>query len=242
MAWDIDLLVHEIQESFGARFPPGFDLAQDAPTVGECYELLLEHLGPDRLTTGGVHGRSDAARASLAAVRQALGDVYDVPSAACRRRTPLRLLLPATATWEFWRWGRLSRQLGVTLPPLPGRLAFLLLAGSLAGYVAITVSTRFAPSPEWEAVRQLLLLGASLGVLGLLLVMLLFVLPRGVRTVGDLVDRVLWEAYRRLPRNRQQLTRTEVWWALVGMIADHVHTPRDQIHPDTRFVEDLGCA
>jgi acyl carrier protein len=245
-------IVMDAEESFGISLPDA--RVSEIRTVGELHECIVDVLGQDQDETalrpivlerlGGALSACERSNDSVPLLRRSsAGGKIDADA-------PLSSLFPFSA--RRVTWVQFEKALGLPLPPLerPRLLRAMLLVlavflGWIAGLAAMVVLLP-PGSPGW--------LGAPLGLLAS--VVGIFVSwrlgnwltrplarfwPRGLHSIGNLADFIIWRHYGLVVTREHGFSRDEVWCILQDIVAGVLHVDRERVTRDARFAEDLGA-
>lgn len=234
MGLEIVEITMEVEDHFSINVPPSW--YEQMKTVDDMCRLIASHLD----INGKPLCRAPRAFCKLRQGLMALGH----SRSNVRTKTQLTEFIGDSGVQAFWR--QLSEQTHFDLPELrrpPEVVPFLvtlpivMLLGSLA---AVFV----APLQDWPVLSLLVTLATlPVYVFGAIFLTRPFAtfLPVGCVTVGDLVRVILQLndvaplAGTSHPEPSQILDRVR------KIIADNVHIPIQDIHPHSRFIEDLSC-
>jgi acyl carrier protein len=240
-------IVMDAEETFGISLPDA--RVSELHTVGELHECIVDVLGQDR---------DEAALRPI--VLERLGGAIVSSGVACEPTTvrggkidanvPLSSLFPFAG--RRVTWVQFEKALGLPLPPLerPRQLRTMLFVlavflGWIAGLAAMVVLLP-PGSPGW--------LGAPLGLLASVIGIfaswrlgnwltrpLARFWPRGLHSIGNLADFIIWRHYGLVVTREHGFSRDEVWCILRDIVAGVLHVDRERVTRDARFSEDLGA-
>ncbi|QDU47097.1 Acyl carrier protein [Symmachiella dynata] len=238
MGLDVVELVMDVEEEFDIKVPDG------------DYEFLA--------TVGDFHGyicvktqvkKSDVCLSSKAflRLRRGLMSAIGIDREQVRLETPIDELVPISGRRQNWH--RLQEDMRVRLPELrrPEWLSTTLQTGAIAAILvsfltaSATLTDPFGPKLVWLSLFPLSIAATVLAYW--LTVPWAVCLSPGCVTIRNLTTTVLNQNYYRL-LSRENLPvepSDEVYRRLVNMVSEHLGVPLEDIHPESRFIEDLGC-
>ncbi len=232
MGLDAAELVMEVEDRFGVRLPE-FELYW-MRTLGDLHNALLEQCG--------VRKRTECpTRKAFYRLRRELGQVLGIPTAKVRPSTPVPPLL---GRWRRCRtWRRVQAELGWRLPPLESRAGTGVFAGMAVGSVAVFLAAALLADDLFLAAGLALfalLPGALLGyIVGVFWARSLL---SPLHTAGGVARAiVVLNPKEFYPDEESPHAGDPIWNQLCDIVAAQFRVPRETLHRDTRFVEDLGC-
>jgi|GEM_PF-1068338 len=181
-------------------------------------------------------------------VRQFFATTFDIGRPMISPKTPLETLLPRSNREASWF--DLARHAELQLPrlqrTLPQILGVFFMPLGLCGVPTLLAIEADEPG--------IVVLTAGCGLICYLILSALLasrippsLLPVGCEVVGDLVKFVRVPKYAsetvttRYASTTKMIDRDAVWRDLVPLICDQLAVKEDQVKPESRFVEDLGC-
>jgi hypothetical protein len=221
-------LLFSIQDAFQIRLP------EDGPcpeTVGKLCDIVIGRLN-------GTSARTCLTSVTFYKVRRALMDVLKVRRDLIAPATKLTALL-SRGPRRRRQWKHLERGTGLRFPVLthPDGLGWGLLIVSIPAAVVL-----LGPAHRINE-RMRVLFGSPVlaGILWMIAVLatrpLVWGLPNGCETVGDLVNLVLVNNYGTLANEAGGWNEREVWKVLCQLIASELGLDAASITRDTTFIE-----
>ena len=246
MGLDVVELVMEVEDEFGIRISDA-DF-EHVVTVADLERLVLLRV-PSQQQTEVLQSSQPGCRSLrvFLGLRATLRDVVPSVPQRIRPSDSLEELLPALNRQHYWKaWSRKTR---VPLPSLrvpPVEDAILEFASKFFGLWAVAafiVMTMLLTKLQGEAIL------AAGGAFVVLLILAMFMahlrnvwlprlMPDGVATMGDLVRQL---QPHMMPDDQESFRGATVLERLRQIIHEQLSIPLDQIHPHSRFVDDLGC-
>lgn len=232
MGLDSVELVMEIEDEFSIRVP--LIWYEQMKTVDDMCRLIASHLD----INGKPLCRAPRAFCKLRQGLMALGH----SRSNVRTKTQLTEFIGDSGVQAFWR--RLIEQTRFDLPELrrPPELVLLLITLPIVMFLGSLAAVFIVPLQDWPVVSLLLTLATlPVYVVGAIFLTRPFatLLPVGCVTVGDLV-RVTLQFNDFAPiTGASHPEPSQIYDRVCKIISKTVNIPIEDIHPHSRFIEDL---
>jgi len=227
-------LVLAVEDAFDVHLEDDFFNIQ---TVGDLHQVICSHHDDYRRLQAA--GKCPSTKPFLA-TRDALLSLSAIPSRVIRPNALLKDLIARRqrrTTWEA-----LQSQTMIQLPPLV--LPELLAAAIWSALGIMWLAGTYYSAGMYGAPS--IAMGIFIGTL--LIPSTHFVtrpfavaFPDSCRTVRDVVRHARPPAYPFGSPSAVSRTSDDIWDALVAIVSEQLDVPISEIHPHSRFVEDLKC-